>query len=279
MEKYELLPLQLMHEGTFTKDNFFEPKAISEEDILAIHDFDYWEKLSQLKLNRQEELRSGFPHSKQLIDRELIITGGTLEASMFALEYGISFNIAGGTHHGFADHGEGFCLLNDQAIAASHLLRNGIAQKILIIDLDVHQGNGTAKIFEKENRVFTFSMHGDRNYPLRKEKSDLDIPLPDKISGEEYLKILEKHLVPTIDKVKPDFIFYQCGVDILASDKLDRLGVSIEDYKRRDRMVLEAVAERNIPCTACMGGGYSEDIKIIVNAHANTYRLAKDIFE
>jgi len=278
MEKYELLPQQLLLEGTLEDENFFRPKAVSEEDILAVHTATYWKRLSNLELSRKEQLRSGFPHSALLIEREKIITGGSIEAAKFALENGIAFNIAGGTHHAYADRAEGFCLLNDIAIASSHLLRNKLAKQVLVIDLDVHQGNGTAKIFENEKRVFTFSMHGEHNYPLRKEKSDLDIGVRDGISGNEYLEKLSYQLTRLIDHVKPDFIFFQSGVDIIETDKLGRLSVSIEDCKKRDEMVLSMAYSKNIPLMACMGGGYSPQIKHIVEAHANTYRLAVKLF-
>ncbi|MEQ8624757.1 MAG: histone deacetylase [Vicingaceae bacterium] len=279
MEKYDLLPKQLLHEGTFTQRNFFSPKPADLSDVLAIHTREYWQNLSELKLNRKEQLRSGFPHSKQLVDRELVITGGSIQASIFALENGIAFNIAGGTHHAFVDRAEGFCLLNDIAIASSYLLRNKLVKQILVVDLDVHQGNGTAKIFENTPEVFTFSMHGDHNYPLRKEKSDLDIPLKDGILGEEYLELLEVNLSRLIHKVKPDFIFFQSGVDVLETDHLGRLGLTIKDCKIRDKIVLEKAFKNEIPLMSCMGGGYSKEIKFIVEADANTYRLAKEVWE
>jgi len=278
MEKYELLVKQLLHEGTYEEANFFSPIPVKLEDILAIHTKEYWQRLSNLDLSRQEQLRSGFPHSKELIDREVLICGGTIQAAKFALENGVAFNIAGGTHHAFSDRAEGFCLLNDIAIATSYLLRKKLVNQILIIDLDVHQGNGTAKIFEQNSQVFTFSMHGEHNYPLRKEKSDLDIPLKDGINGAEYLKLLEQYLEELIHRLTPDFIFYLSGVDILETDKLGRLGVSIEDCKKRDLHVLKMAHQNNIPLAVSMGGGYSKEIKYIVEAHANTYRIAKDLW-
>jgi len=278
MEKYELLPLQLKREGTMEEENFFTPKPIDISDILAIHEKSYWQKLLDLDFSRQEELRSGFPISQQLVERELVITGGSLQASYYALENGVAFNIAGGTHHAYADRAEGFCLLNDIAISSKHLLSSNHVEQVLVIDLDVHQGNGTAKIFENEDRVFTFSMHGEKNYPLKKDVSNLDVPLPDRIRGRDYLQLLDQSLSKIFSKITPDFIFYQSGVDILESDKLGRLGVSLEDCKERDRMVLELAKERDIPIMSCMGGGYSKDINVIVEAHANTYRLAREIF-
>lgn len=279
MEKYELLPMQLKREGSMEEENFFHPEKINLEDVFAVHEKSYWEKLSNLELSRQEQLRSGFPLSRELVERELVITGGSLQASLFAIENGIAFNIAGGTHHAYADRAEGFCLLNDIAVSASYLLRKNLAKQILVVDLDVHQGNGTAKIFEDEKRVFTFSMHGEKNYPLKKEKSDLDVPLPDGIEGAEYLKLLNQSLNSIFNQITPDFIFYQSGVDILAGDKLGRLSVSLEDIKNRDRKVLSLAKERGIPIMASMGGGYSKDINLIVEAHANNYRLAREIFD
>lgn len=278
MEKYDLLPKQLIHEGTLSNENFFQPNPVTLSDVLSIHTKEYWSQLSNLNLNRKEQLRSGFPHSKQLIDRELIITGGSIQASLFALQNCIAFNIAGGTHHAFADRAEGFCLLNDIAIASSFLLRRKLVKQVLVVDLDVHQGNGTAKIFENNSKVYTFSMHADHNYPLKKEKSDLDVPLPDGIIGDDYLKLLKDNLKKAIAAAQPDFLFFQSGVDVLQTDHLGRLGLTIEDCKKRDEYVLTAAFENNIPLMACMGGGYSKEIKYIIEAHANTYRVARDIW-
>ena len=186
--------------------------------------------------------------------------------------------LRGGTHHAYRDHGEAFCLLNDQAIAAQFLLDQKLANKILIIDLDVHQGNGTAKIFEVEDRVFTFSMHGQKNYPFKKEKSDLDIALEDQTTDDTFLNILEKTLPDLILKTKPDFIFYLSGVDVLATDRLGRLGMTLEGCKKRDQIVLTVCNENEIPVQCRMGGGYSKEIKLIIEAHANTYRVAQSVF-
>jgi len=278
MEKYNLLPEQLLYEGTVSQENFFEPVALREELVTRTHKASYWEKLKNLQLDRKEERRTGFPLSAQLVNREVVIMGGTLEATNYAREHGIAMNIAGGTHHAFTDRGEGFCLLNDIAIGANYLLDNGLANKVLVIDLDVHQGNGTAEIFRDEQRVFTFSMHGEKNYPMHKEISDLDVEMPDGASDDHYLKSLDSNLNRLLDEVEPDFIFFQCGVDVLATDKLGRLGMSIEGCKMRDRKVLEMAKDNQIPLVASMGGGYSEKIAHIVEAHANTYRLAQEIY-
>ena len=207
MEKYDLLPKQLIHEGTCDANDFFSPKSISDAIVKVVHNAGYVDRLKRQDLNRSEIRKIGFPLSQHLVEREFIIAGGTIEGALKSLERGISFNIAGGTHHAYSTHGEAFCMLNDQAIAARYLLDHDYAQKILIIDLDVHQGNGTAKIFQNEDRVYTFSMHGQKNYPFRKEKSDWDIALDDKTDDEEYLNVLSETLPKLFKKVDPDFVF------------------------------------------------------------------------
>ncbi|EIM73419.1 histone deacetylase superfamily protein [Nitritalea halalkaliphila LW7] len=278
MEKYELLPEQLLYEGTLRPSNFFSPEALADDWILKAHDPSYFNRLKGLSLSKSEIRRTGFPLSQQLVDREVHIMHGSVQAALYAKEFGIAMNIAGGTHHAFKDRGEGFCLLNDLAITAFYLLEKKLARKILIIDLDVHQGNGTAAIFAEVPEVFTFSMHGEANYPMHKEKSDLDIGLKDKTDDATYLSLLRETLPRLIDAEEPDFLLYQCGVDVLASDKLGRLGMSIQGCKERDRIVLETARKNRLPIMCCMGGGYSEKIAHIIEAHANTYRLAQEIF-
>jgi len=278
MSKYEVLPQQLLYEGTIKPDNFFAPEPIDEKWIIKTHDDTYWKKLQSLGLSPQEVRRTGFPLSQELVQREVTIMNGTLQCTHYALKYGVAMNIAGGTHHAFTNKGEGFCLLNDIAIAANYLLGEQLAKQILVVDLDVHQGNGTAQIFEHEPRVFTFSMHGSNNYPLQKENSDLDIGLPDKTDDSFYLKTLQTNLKNLLDIVQPDFIFFQSGVDILDTDKLGKLSVTRAGCKQRDRIVLEAAKQNKIPLVASMGGGYSHDFRDIIEAHANTYRLAQEIF-
>lgn len=278
MEKYELLPQQLLLEGTCNKDNFFEPEILNDKYILAVHDAEYYYDFLNLKWTQKQIRRSGFPLSRIMVERERLITGGTVQAAKYALKNGVGMNIAGGTHHAYSDSAEGFCMLNDQAVAAQYLLDQGLAKQILIIDLDVHQGNGTAKIFEEEPRVFTFSMHGEKNYPFKKEKSDLDIGLPDGTQDAEYLKKLKETLPGLLEKVKPDFVFYLAGVDVLETDKLGKLSLSLAGCKERDKFVLQSLEEQNLPVEISMGGGYSNEIKYIVEAHANTYRLMQDIY-
>jgi len=278
MLKYELIPEQLLHEGTITQENLFTPNTCDAIDVLRTHDLDYYNKLINQQLSASEQRKIGFPQSPALIERELIITRGTIDCALFALEHGCALNIAGGTHHAFAERGEGFCLLNDMAVASDYLLHKNLVTKILVIDLDVHQGNGTAKLMENEPRVFTFSMHGKNNYPFHKEQSDLDIPLPDGISGQEYLEILEKTLPMLLETVQPNFIFYLSGVDILSTDKFGKFNISIAECKRRDEMVLNMAYDNKIPIAIAMGGGYSPDINDILQAHCNTFRLAANLF-
>ncbi len=278
MIKYELIPEQLLLEGTVTDDHFFSPDKLSDDQILLTHTQCYLDKLNHQNLTAKEIRKIGFPMRPNLIERGKYISMGTYQCALYALENKIAMNIAGGTHHAFASHGEGFCIFNDFAITANLLLKNNRVNKILIVDLDVHQGNGTAKIFESEPRVFTFSMHGERNYPTKKERSDLDIAIPDKTEDEYYLGILKNILPKLINEVEPDMVFYLSGVDVLDSDKLGRLSMSMEGCKERDRIVLDLCHKNNIPLIVSMGGGYSEEIKYIIEAHANTFRLAQDIF-
>jgi acetoin utilization deacetylase AcuC-like enzyme len=278
MAKYSLLPQQLLYEGSCSEDNFFAPTTLGEKQVLRTHDTEYWNKLKTQNLSRQEERRTGFPLSPELVEREITICQGTINNCEYAIKHGVSMNIAGGTHHAYTNRGEGFCLLNDIAIASHWLLDKGLATQVLVIDLDVHQGNGTAQIMTSEERVFTFSMHGAHNYPLHKETSDLDIGLPDQITDQAYLKILKTKLPELLDQVQPDFIFFQSGVDVLKSDKLGRLGMSMNGCRERDKYVLESCKLNNISVAVNMGGGYSERLADIVEAHANTFRLAQEIW-
>jgi acetoin utilization deacetylase AcuC-like enzyme len=278
MAKYDLIPQQLLYEGTIQQDNLFAPDPVDDDVVLLTHDIEYVRKLKEQTLSASEQRRIGFPQSPELTNREWIITQGTIDCCHFALDNGVAMNVAGGTHHAFKERGEGFCLLNDFAVAANYLLQNNRASKVLIIDLDVHQGNGTAKLFEEEERVFTFSMHGKNNYPFKKEKSKLDIELPDGINDSAYLEILNKTLPGLIQKVQPDFAFYLSGVDILETDKFGKLKVSLKGCKKRDEAVFTLLQQNKIPCVVSMGGGYSPHVKTIVAAHCNTFRAAKDIY-
>lgn len=279
MLKYELIPEQLLYEGTIKRENLFSPAPCPDDVVLWTHTKEYLDKLKNQTLSAKEQRHIGFPQSPELTTRELIITQGTIDCCHYALEHGVALNVAGGTHHAFTDRGEGFCLLNDFATAANYLLHHQLAKQILIIDLDVHQGNGTAKIFESKNRVFTFSMHGRNNYPFHKEKSDLDVELEDGIKDEKYLELLTNTLPSVLEKVKPDFAFFLSGVDILETDKFGKLKVTIDGCRKRDEIVFRLLKDKGIPCVVAMGGGYSPHVKTIVEAHCNTFRVAKEIFE
>jgi acetoin utilization deacetylase AcuC-like enzyme len=279
MLKYELIPAQLLYEGTIAQENLFAPGLCEDEIVLLTHTQAYLDKLKNQTLSAKEQRHIGFPQSPELTLRELIITQGTIDCCHYALENSVALNVAGGTHHAFADRGEGFCLLNDFAVAANYLLYKDLATQVLIIDLDVHQGNGTAKLFADDKRVFTFSMHGRHNYPFHKEKSDIDIELEDGADDAVYLKLLKENLSALIEKLKPDFAFYLSGADILNTDRFGKLKVSMQGCTERDEFVFSVLKQNKIPCTVAMGGGYSEDIKVIVEAHCNTFRRAKDMYE
>lgn len=278
MVKYELIPAQLLREGIITENQIMKPAPLEEDIILQTHTLHYWRQLQQQTLSDKEQRRIGLPQSPALTLREITISRGTIDCALHALEHGVALNVAGGTHHAFADRGEGFCLLNDFAIASNYLLSQHLVKKVLIIDLDVHQGNGTAALFMGNEQVYTFSMHGDHNYPFHKEVSDWDVPLPDGMNDNDYLKTLQDCLPVLINKVKPDFVFYLSGVDILETDRYGKLKVSARGCLQRDELVFNTLKKHNIPCAVAMGGGYSTRIKDIVNAHCNTFKAAGEIF-
>lgn len=278
MVKYELIPAQLLREGVISDKQLHTPAPLAEQTILLTHSPGYWHKLQHQTLSDKEQRRIGLPQSPALTLREIVICQGTIDCALHALDHGVALNVAGGTHHAFADHGEGFCLLNDFAVAANYLLQQQLVKQVLIIDLDVHQGNGTAALFAGRQDVYTFSMHGAHNYPFHKEISDWDVPLPDGMHDGEYLGTLVDCLPVLIDKVRPDFVFYLSGVDILQTDRYGKLKVTPQGCRERDEMVFQAMKQHSIPCAVAMGGGYSTHIRDIVNAHCNTFKAAAEIF-
>ena len=279
MMKYELIPEQLLYEGLVKIDNFFEPELVDRQIVYLAHDKQYTDDLLNLRLDPKMVRRIGFPMSESLVNRELYLIDGSIKASLEAIKTGVSFNTAGGTHHAGKDFGEGFCLLNDQAVAAAYLFHEKIANKILIIDLDVHQGNGTAHIFEDHDQIITFSIHGEKNFPFKKEKSHFDIALHDGIQDEEYLNILNDTLPKLFERVEPEFVYFQSGVDVLGTDKLGKFNMTLEGCRLRDSIVFQNCKKYKVPVEVSMGGGYSYHIKDIVNAHVNTYRTAIDIYD
>ena len=278
MIKYELIPEQLIRENTCVDENFFSPGKIDSKIVLKTHQKEYFKRFTSLQLSKKEIREIGFPLSQELVDRELQIAQGTVSGVNYSLKNGISMNIAGGTHHAFYDRGEAFCMLNDQAIAANYIIQEGLFKKILIIDLDVHQGNGTASLFNSNPNVYTLSFHGKKNYPFRKEKSDLDVEFDDNTNDNEYLKVLKETIPKVIDQFEPEFIFYLSGVDVLQNDKLGRLSLTLNGCKERDKFILQTCKVNSIPLQVSMGGGYSIVLKNIIEAHSNTFRLAQEIF-
>ena len=279
MLKYELIPDQLLHEGIVAPENFFLPTTVSPGTLSLAHDQNYVEDVLNLRLTEKMVRQIGFPLSQELVDRERLLVQGTIDSSQFAVKNGVSFNIAGGTHHAGRNFGEGFCLFNDQAVAAAFLIENKLAKRVLIVDLDVHQGNGTAHIFKGHRNVFTFSMHAERNFPFIKEKSNKDVPLADGVQDDEYLLLLKRHLKNVFEVFRPDFVFFQAGVDVLSTDKLGKLNLSADACRIRDELVFLKCKEFGVPVQVSMGGGYSMHIKDIVNAHVASFRAAIDVFD
>lgn len=277
--KYELTRQQLEYEGIITSANLFTPEWVSDDVIHLTHSKEWWQLAKNHQLDRKEYRRIGFPNVPELVTRSLSSASGTVHAAVHALEDGAGMNLAGGTHHSFYDRGEGFCLLNDIAMAANYLLDKGFIRKALVIDLDVHQGDGTAAIFQDEPRVFTFSMHCVDNYPFRKEKSDLDIELVAFSEDQRYLDELKLHIPRLMEEFGPDIVFYQAGVDILETDKLGKLNVSRQGCRERDRLVISHAKRLNLPLVVVMGGGYSDRYNTIVNAHCETYKLVFELYE
>ncbi len=278
MPKYKLAKERLLAEGAITHWHLIEPGLAVDEDILLVHTADYWLRCARGELSVQEVRRIGFPWSEGLVRRSRASVQGTIIAARNAMRDGIACNLAGGTHHAFPDHGEGYCVLNDIAIATRVLQRDGLAQRVVVIDCDVHQGNGTAAIFADDPNVFTFSMHGEKNFPSRKEQSKLDIHLPSGIGDEEYLGHLETHVPRILDEFRPDFVFYQSGVDPYEGDRLGKLKLTIAGLKARDQYVLAQVRARRIPIATTMGGGYAKNIEDTVEAHCNTVRVALSFY-
>ncbi len=277
IRKFELVRDLLLSEGTLRDDEIFEPAPAKIEDLLLVHTEDYITRLIGGELTAKEVRKLGLPWSKSLVRRSLHAISGTINAARHAMESGIASNLAGGTHHAYPDRGEGFCVLNDVAVAIRVLQREKLAERFLIVDCDVHQGNGTAYIFQDSPEVFTFSMHGAKNYPLFKETSSLDIELADGTGDREFLETLDEAL-PRIFTHNPDLIFYLGGADPFEKDKLGRLKLSIEGLRKRDEIVLRFAREHHTPIVTTMSGGYASDINDTVEIHANTIRAVKDVY-
>lgn len=277
IKKFELVRNRLLAEGTLAGDEIVAPGPVAVDDLLLIHTEDYITRLRSGELTAKEIRKLGLPWSESLVRRSFHAISGTINAAKVCLTSGIASNLAGGTHHAYPDRGEGFCVLNDVAVAISVLQRDKLATRFLIIDLDVHQGDGTAFIFRDDPDVFTFSMHGAKNYPLFKQPSSLDIELADKTGDNEYLETLE-HALSRVILHDPDVIFYLAGADPYEKDKLGRLAVSIDGLRCRDEMVLSFARDRGVPIVTTMSGGYAADIDDTVEIHSNTIRAVKSVY-
>lgn len=278
IRKFELVRDRLLKEGTLAPSEIIEPREAEVADVLLVHTEDYVTRLRAGSLTPREVRRLGLPWSKALVRRSFLAVAGTINAARFALADGVGANLAGGTHHAFPDHGEGFCVLNDVAVAVRVLRRDGLIRRASVVDLDVHQGNGTAFVFETDADVFTFSMHGAKNYPLFKLRSSLDVELADGTGDDEYLDALARNL-PLAFEDAPDIVFYLGGADPYRGDKLGRLSLSIEGLRARDELVLKECRKRGVAVATVMSGGYGEEIKDTVEIHCNTIRAAKSVFD
>jgi acetoin utilization deacetylase AcuC-like enzyme len=288
MAKYSRLRERILAEGVIAPADMAEAPLASLDDLLLVHDAGYLNAVIAGTVSHEIQRRIGFPWSPQMVERSRRSVGATIAAAMAALDDGAAANLAGGTHHAFADRGEGFCVFNDVAVAARVLQRDPSTRhgslragqpvrRIAIVDLDVHQGNGTAAIFNGDPSVFTFSMHGEKNFPFKKELSDLDVPLADGTGDDDYLALLRTHLHAVLNRHQPDFVFYLAGADPFEGDRLGRLKMTIEGLRRRDEIVLESCAKARLPVAISMSGGYASDIDAIVTIHANTIRTAANL--
>jgi acetoin utilization deacetylase AcuC-like enzyme len=279
MPKYRLLRERLVAEGVLSPGELEESDLIDRSSLLLAHTPEYLESMLSGTISSADQRRLGFSWSEQLVRRSRASVFGTVAAARAALEEGIAGNLAGGTHHAYADRGTGFCVFNDIAVAARTLQREGVIERALVVDLDVHQGDGTASIFAGDESVFTFSMHGAKNFPFRKQRSSLDVELPDGCRDAEYLAQLERHLESVIERARPDILFFLAGVDPLEHDRLGRLQLSLEGLRLRDRTVAIAARDHGLPLVLTLGGGYASPIALSIEAHATTWREAKDVLD
>lgn len=277
MGKYPALHAILLAEGLITERDVVAPDEVARADLLLVHTPDYVEQVFTGALTPDTAKRLGFPWSPTLLRRARLAVQATIDASRRALDDGVSANLAGGTHHAFADRGEGYCTFHDVAVALRVLQRERRIARALVVDLDVHQGNGTASIFERDESVFTFSMHGARNFPLRKERSDLDVELPDGLEDEGYLERLAQHLPACFERSRPDIVAYLAGVDVAAGDRFGRLALSRAGIGARDRLVLEACRARGVPVAIVLAGGYARTAEITADLHAEVHRAARAV--
>jgi acetoin utilization deacetylase AcuC-like enzyme len=274
MAKYELLRSRLVTEGVLRSEDLRVPDAATDRQLLRVHTPDYVQKVVSGGLTQREIRRIGFPWSPEMVERSRRSVGGTLAACRAALADGVAVNLAGGTHHAFPDHGEGFCVFNDVAVALRQMLTDGSISRAVVIDCDVHQGNGTAAVFEDDPLVYTFSIHGAKNFPFRKQSSDLDLALMDGTGDDVYLETLGEALWRVIDQAGADFAAYVAGADAYAGDRLGHLALSKTGMLARDRLVMSACQKADLPVAVVMGGGYAPNIDDTVDIHLATVSAA-----
>jgi acetoin utilization deacetylase AcuC-like enzyme len=274
MNKYSRLRQRINDTNLLSSDCLRVPDGATDEDILRAHTEDYLNKIKQGTLTSKEIRRIGFPWSPQLVERSRRSSGGTISACRTALADGVSANLAGGTHHACPDHGEGYCVFNDSAIGARAVQAKGLAQKIVVIDCDVHQGNGTASVTHGDKSIYTLSIHGEKNFPFRKIASDLDIGLPNETADEDYLDTLQIAVERILYLQQPDLVIYQSGADPYIDDKLGKLSLTKKGLAQRDRLVFEMCNAEHIPIAVTMGGGYAEEVDDIVDIHLQTIQIA-----
>ncbi|HEX5847622.1 MAG TPA: histone deacetylase [Rubrobacter sp.] len=279
MSKYSLLRERVAADGICGPGELRSPRAVTDEEILRAHAPDYLERVASGELTSKEIRRIGFPWSERMVERSRRASGGTVGACLAALEEGFAANLAGGTHHAFTDRGEGYCVFNDSAIASRAVQAAGLVERVVVIDTDVHQGNGTAEILRGDETVFTFSIHGAKNFPFHKEESDLDAPLPDGADDTEFLTTLEMGLEAALEAADADLAIYLAGADPFEGDRLGRLSVTKAGLAERDRMVLGACRDRGIPVAVTMAGGYSRNVEDTVDVHFQSIRRAADLLE
>jgi acetoin utilization deacetylase AcuC-like enzyme len=272
--KYALLRDRVIEEGIVSPGRMLVPAAVTDDELSLVHDADYIVRYNEGRLDAAEQRLIGFPWSRELVERSRRAAGGTLAAARHALKHGVGMNLAGGTHHAFADHGEGFCVYNDVAVAIRVLQRAGLIRRAAVIDLDVHQGNGTNAIFAGDESVYTFSMHGGKNYPFHKVPGTLEVELHDHMGDEEYLAILEASLPGVLTTAAPDIVLYIAGADPHENDALGRLSLTFDGLARRDAYVISQCREVGIPVAIAIGGGYGKRIEDTVAIHTQTARIA-----
>jgi acetoin utilization deacetylase AcuC-like enzyme len=278
MSKFKKLYERLIQAGVARPQQFYQPVRPPESWIERVHGADYVEAYCNGTIDEKAMRRIGLPWSPALVNRTCVAVGGSILTARLALEYGLACNTAGGTHHAFPDYGSGFCIFNDLAIMARTMQAQGLAQQILIVDLDVHQGDGTAWIFRDDPSVFTFSMHCGVNFPGTKQQSDLDVPLPEGMEDDAYLQTLDRHLGDLLSQVKPDLVIYDAGVDTHLDDRLGKLALTDSGLYRREMQVLETCVGQGYPVACVIGGGYSEDIDALVYRHSILHRAASEVY-